>query len=75
MTIKIIEKKIKKNSLKFADIKIVRTFAIPNGNKVLSNKQNAGVLKLVDNPDLGSGASRRGGSSPFARTKRALILN
>ena len=45
---------------------MIATFAIP---KV------AGVLKLVDNPDLGSGAERRGGSSPFARTKRALILN
>ena len=35
----------------------------------------AGVLKLVDKPDLGSGAARRMGSIPFARTKRALILN
>ena len=26
------------------------------------------MAKLVDAPDLGSGASRRGGSSPFART-------
>ena len=29
----------------------------------------AGVLKLVDKPDLGSGAERRMGSIPFARTK------
>tara|TARA_B100001057_G_scaffold281989_1_gene282321 strand:- start:3 stop:323 length:321 start_codon:yes stop_codon:yes gene_type:complete len=29
---------------------------------------NAGVAKLVDAPDLGSGAARRGGSSPFTRT-------
>ena len=36
------------------------TFALPN---------QAGVLKLVDKPDLGSGAARRMGSIPFARTK------
>ncbi len=29
----------------------------------------AGVAKLVDAPDLGSGAARRGGSSPSTRTK------
>ena len=29
----------------------------------------AGVVKLVDTLDLGSSASRREGSSPFARTK------
>ena len=29
---------------------------------------NAGVAELVDAPDLGSGASRRGGSSPSTRT-------
>jgi trigger factor len=29
----------------------------------------AGVAELVDAPDLGSGAARRGGSSPFTRTK------
>ena len=28
----------------------------------------AGVVKLVDTLDLGSSASRRGGSSPFTRT-------
>ena len=32
----------------------------------------AGVAKLVDAPDLGSGAARRGGSSPSTRTN---ILN
>ena len=32
----------------------------------------AGVAKLVDAPDLGSGAARRVGSSPITRTK---ILN
>ncbi len=30
---------------------------------------HAGVAELVDAPDLGSGAARRGGSSPFTRTK------
>ncbi len=29
---------------------------------------DAGVAKLVDAPDLGSGIARCGGSSPFART-------
>jgi hypothetical protein len=29
----------------------------------------AGVVELVDIPDLGSGAARHGGSSPSARTK------
>ena len=29
----------------------------------------AGVAELADAPDLGSGVNRRGGSSPFARTK------
>jgi hypothetical protein len=31
---------------------------------------NAGVAKLADAPDLGSGAARRGGSSPFTRTNK-----
>ena len=30
--------------------------------------QAAGVVELVDTPDLGSGGFGRGGSSPFART-------
>ena len=30
--------------------------------------QIADVVKLVDTPDLGSGAARRGGSSPSIRT-------
>ncbi len=29
----------------------------------------AGVVELVDTPDLGSGDASHGGSSPFARTK------
>ena len=32
----------------------------------------AGVAKLVDAPDLGSGAARRGGSSPSTRTTTDL---
>ena len=36
------------------------------GNAVCILK--AGVAKLVDAPDLGSGAARRGGSSPSTRT-------
>ena len=31
------------------------------------------MLKLVDKPDLGSGAERRMGSIPFARTKKRTI--
>ena len=31
----------------------------------------AGMVKLVDMPDLGSGAARRVGSSPIIRTKKA----
>lgn len=36
----------------------------------VSLDDNAGVVELVDIPDLGSGASRHGGSSPSARTKK-----
>lgn len=32
----------------------------------------AGVVELVDTPDLGSGDESRGGSSPLARTKIAV---
>ena len=35
---------------------------------------NAGVAKLVDAPDLGSGAARRGGSSPSTRTTIKLNI-
>ena len=34
----------------------------------------AGVVKLVDTLDLGSSASRRGGSSPFTRTYKTSTL-
>jgi hypothetical protein len=31
------------------------------------------MVKLVDMPDLGSGAARRVGSSPITRTKKASL--
>ena len=34
----------------------------------------AGVVELVDTPDLGSGAARCEGSSPFTRTKPQRML-
>ena len=34
----------------------------------------ADMVKLVDMPDLGSGAARRVGSSPIIRTKKASQL-
>jgi hypothetical protein len=33
------------------------------------------MVKLVDMPDLGSGAARRVGSSPIIRTKKAISCN
>ncbi len=36
---------------------------------------NAGVVKLVDTLDLGSSASRLGGSSPFTRTTKKTAIN
>ena len=35
---------------------------------LISLSSAARVVKLADTPDLGSGAARRGGSSPFSRT-------
>ena len=43
-------------------------FLLLNNLKIV-RQSNAGVAKLVDAPDLGSGAARRGGSSPSTRTK------
>ena len=37
-------------------------------NEFVTLRINAGVVELVDIPDLGSGAARHGGSSPSART-------
>ena len=34
----------------------------------------AGMVKLADIPDLGSGAARHGGSSPSTRTKSVLFF-
>jgi hypothetical protein len=34
----------------------------------------AGVAELADAPDLGSGAARRGGSSPFTRTLKVVEI-
>ncbi len=42
-------------------------FAPTNGNF-------ADMVKLVDMPDLGSGAARRVGSSPIIRTKTLAVL-
>ena len=39
------------------------------------NQAFAGVVKLVDTLDLGSSASRRGGSSPSIRTKKSRTGN
>ncbi len=35
--------------------------------------KSAGVAELADAPDLGSGAARRGGSTPFTRTNNFLL--
>lgn len=43
-----------------------------NFHKVCYEFLRAGVVELVDTPDLGSGDESRGGSSPFARTKIAV---
>lgn len=37
-------------------------------NHIFNFRSCAGVAKLADAPDLGSGAARRGGSSPLFRT-------
>jgi hypothetical protein len=37
-------------------------------SKISFHLYHAGVAELADAPDLGSGAARRGGSSPFTRT-------
>jgi hypothetical protein len=43
-------------------------------NQGLISHNQADVAKLVDASDLGSGAARLGGSSPFIRTKTQLTL-
>ena len=44
-------------------------------NLKIALQSTAGVAKLVDAPDLGSGAARRGGSSPSTRTKFDNIIH
>ncbi len=39
--------------------------AKPESNSVRSGDHKAQVVELADTPDLGSGAERREGSSPF----------
>ena len=46
----------------------MRFASILPGKPLLHSAAQAGVAKLVDAPDLGSGAARRGGSSPSTRT-------
>ena len=45
---------------------------VRSAGKGRNGLSSAGVAKLVDAPDLGSGAARRGGSSPSTRTKNFL---
>ena len=52
-----------------------KTFFIKNLIIFAQLNFNAGVVKLVDTLDLGSSASRLGGSSPFTRTKKTSIEN
>ena len=40
-------------------------------NYIFANHFTADVVELVDTLDLGSSAARRGGSTPFIRTKKA----
>ena len=41
---------------------------IGDAEQAFRDTKKAGVAKLVDVPDLGSGAARHGGSSPSTRT-------
>ncbi len=60
------DKYLKKNILKKTCLKqtIYHIFALSKNEKSII----AGVVKLVDTPDLGSGAARCVGSSPITRT-------
>ena len=46
-----------------------KQFFVDRINVIHTRCGAASVVELVDTPDLGSGGWRRGGSSPFARTK------
>ena len=49
----------------------IRAWGFPQlGKSAKLSQFHAGVAKLADAPDLGSGAERRGGSSPFTRTRK-----
>ncbi len=67
-----------KNKLKICYIKlgILAVSAVPLHSEIVKGfeytKGDAGVAELVDVPDLGSGAARRGGSIPSARTKNGF---
>ena len=63
---------IARNVIKSLGIKLSVDFIfflyILSVSMLISLSSAARVVKLVDTPDLGSGAARRGGSSPFSRT-------
>jgi hypothetical protein len=42
-------------------------------NTYICTHNFAGMVKLVDMPDLGSGAARRVGSSPITRTRSSIM--
>ena len=44
------------------------------GTPIWVSESEADVVKLVDTPDLGSGAARHGGSSPSIRTKVEMLI-
>ncbi len=43
-------------------------------NNIFVRSNLAGMAELVDALDLGSSAARRGGSTPFTRTRKQVIL-
>jgi hypothetical protein len=56
---------LQNNKYYFAWVIIITIFALTNF---------ADMVKLVDMPDLGSGAARRVGSSPIIRTKKGFSI-
>ncbi len=57
------------NGLNDRKLKNLSKFYAINEKYLSLHHQFAGVAKLVDALDLGSSAARRGGSSPFIRTR------
>ena len=50
--------------------------SVQKNEGILNNSSfDAGVVELVDTPDLGCGGESRGGSSPYTRTTRVIIVN